>query len=59
VGFSNDQGSLCKMDTAGVRFRLCVGQFGQVSAQYFSFFPFSSSTRLRKTIENYIKMVKI
>jgi hypothetical protein len=53
---------LCAKTPARARagaFRLGMGHIGLVSARYYSPFSFSFSTELRKSIENYRKMIKI
>jgi hypothetical protein len=57
TSFSNRRDPLCKTASAGARGRVSPGR-GLVSAQHYSFFPFSFSVRLRKFIENSRKMIK-
>jgi hypothetical protein len=58
MGFSNTQGSLCKLSTADAfaYSRANLGQFQPVTIHCFSF---SFSTRIREFIENCRKMLKI
>jgi hypothetical protein len=62
MGFSNDQGTLCKMNTAGARGRAFAHTWaglGYFQPSTIHLFPFYFSTRLRKSIENYRLMIKI
>jgi hypothetical protein len=61
--FSNDEGPLCKIHTAGARAGALSPVRGPIWASFspvlFTFFVFLFSTILRKSIENYRKMIKI